>query len=593
VPLGDATFNMAGWNSTYTGEPIPVTEMREQLDSTVERILALEPQSVLEIGCGTGLLLLRLAPHCRRYCASDFSAAAVRYVSGQIGFSLPQTELRHAAADDFSGIEPGSFDVVVLNSVIQYFPSAEYLDRVLKAAMRVVRPGGYIFVGDVRSLGLSQAFYASVEVARAGPATTREEVRSRVGRRKRLEQELLVRPEFFERLCSEGVTAAESELQLKRGCTANELTRFRYDVVLQVGQRTAPALAFDEIAWEQVGSVAKLEAMILHRRPAALVVRGVPNARLLEPLDAAAWLDTGVGIITLGEWREQRNASSEPGVDPEAIWSLEETTGYRVHVGWSAAGAGAQFDVLMRRLRPGLTPTAAGWQRLELSKNGPLRAYTNRPLSSDASHRLTRTLREYLGQRLPDHMVPAYIVLLDALPLTPNGKVDRRNLPSPTEVPVVPENGFVAPRTHVERQIARVWQDVLGIETVGVHDNFFDLGGHSLLMVRVHGQVCEALGADLSVTDLFRFPTISTLATFLGPGAEVRALGPVDDRAVKQRNSMNRRASNERTYIAPPATFEKPVGAEAVDQVVTHTAPHPAQVARMQEAWKWRTYRGG
>jgi acyl carrier protein len=158
---------------------------------------------------------------------------------------------------------------------------------------------------------------------------------------------------------------------------------------------------------------------------------------------------------------------------------------------------------------------------------------------------------------------------------------------------VAPENGFVAPSTHVERQIARVWQEVLGIETVGVHDNFFDLGGHSLLMVRVHGQVCEALGADLSITDLFRFPTVSTLATFLGPGAEVRALAPADDRAGKQRNSMIRRASAERTYIAPPAKFEKPVGAEAVDQVVNYTAPRPAQVARMQEAVKWRTFRSG
>src|SRR6185503_8125304 len=142
APPGDPTFNVAGWNSTYTGGPIPVAELREQLASTVERILALEPQSVLEIGCGTGLLLFRLAPCCRRYCATDFSATAIRYVSGQIGASLPQTELRHAAADDFSGIEPGSFDVVVLNSVVQYFPSPEYLERVLRAAMRAVRPGG-------------------------------------------------------------------------------------------------------------------------------------------------------------------------------------------------------------------------------------------------------------------------------------------------------------------------------------------------------------------------------------------------------------------------------------------------------------------
>ena len=592
VPLGDPTFNMVGWNSTYTGEPIPAAEMREQLDSTVERLLALEPRSVLEIGCGTGALLFRLAPYCHRYCATDFSAAAIRYVSRQIGFSLPQAELRHAAADDFSGIEAGSFDVVVLNSVIQYFPSVEYLERVLRAAMRVVRPGGYVFVGDVRSLGLCQAFYASVEVARADPATTREDVRARVERRKRHEQELLVQPEFFEQLCSDGVAAAEFELQLKRGRAVNELTRFRYDAVLRVGQRTAPPPACDAVAWKQVGSVAKLEAIIECRRPAALIVRGVPNARLLEAIDAAAWLDAGGGISTVGEWRQRRDASGEPGVDPEAIWSLEQTTGYQVHVGWSAVGAGAQFDALLQRPLPGSTPIAAGWHRLAPSDQ-PLRAYTNRPQKSDASRRLTRALRDYLRQRLPIHMVPGHIVLLDALPLTPNGKVDRRSLPSPAEVPVAPENGFVAPRTHVERQIARVWQEVLGIETVGVHDNFFDLGGHSLLMVRVHGHVCEALGADLSITDLFRFPTVSTLAAFLGSGAEVRALVPVDDRAGKQRNSMNWRATAERHYIAPPAKFEKVVGAEAVDQIAMHTAPHPTQVARMQEAVKWRTFRSG
>src|SRR6185503_18406482 len=119
------------------------------------------------------------------------------------------------------------------------------------------------------------------------------------------------------------------------------------------------------------------------------------------------------------------------------------------------------------------------------------------------------------------------------------------------------------------------------------------LGGHSLLMVRVHRQMCEALGADLSITDLFRFPTVSTLATFLGPGAEVRALAPVDDRAGKQRNSMNRRTFVERTYIDPPVKVEKPVGAEAVNHVVMHTGPQPAQVARMQEAVKWRTFRSG
>jgi hypothetical protein len=124
-----------------------------------------------------------------------------------------------------------------------------------------------------------------------------------------------------------------------------------------------------------------------------------------------------------------------------------------------------------------------------------------------------------------------------------------------------------------------------------VRDNFFDLGGHSLLMVRVHGQVCEALGADLSITDLFRFPTVSALATFVGRGAEVQALAPVDDRAGKQRDRMNRRTAGERKYI--PAPPEKPAGSKTVDQVVMHTTPHPAQVSQIQEALKWRSFRNG
>src|SRR5262249_19623014 len=131
APSGDSRFNTAGWNSTYTGQPIPANEMREQVDATVKRILALRPERVLEIGCGTGLLLHRLAPHCESYCATDISSAAIGYLRDSIGTSLPHVQLQLREADDVSGIEPGFFDVVVLNSVIQYFPSLTYLERVM------------------------------------------------------------------------------------------------------------------------------------------------------------------------------------------------------------------------------------------------------------------------------------------------------------------------------------------------------------------------------------------------------------------------------------------------------------------------------
>ena len=192
----DTNFNIVGWNSSFTGEPLSAEEMREQVDATVSRIQALKPQRVLEIGCGTGLLLFRLAPECEQYAATDFSARAVEYVKAQAQ-NLPQVTVWQAEADDFASIAPGTFDVVVLNSVVQYFPGAAYLERVLRGAVAELRPGGHVFVGDVRSLALLEAFHASVEVTWAASDVRREEIRDTVQRRLRQDPELLIGTEFF------------------------------------------------------------------------------------------------------------------------------------------------------------------------------------------------------------------------------------------------------------------------------------------------------------------------------------------------------------------------------------------------------------
>jgi acyl carrier protein len=110
-------------------------------------------------------------------------------------------------------------------------------------------------------------------------------------------------------------------------------------------------------------------------------------------------------------------------------------------------------------------------------------------------------------------MVPSQFVVLDALPLTPNGKVDRKALPQP-DGSLQPEP-LALPRTEVEKAIAALWQSVLNLEQVGLHDNFFDLGGHSLLMVRVHGQIQQQLAIEIPLVELFRYPTVSLLAAHL------------------------------------------------------------------------------
>ena len=127
----------------------------------------------------------------------------------------------------------------------------------------------------------------------------------------------------------------------------------------------------------------------------------------------------------------------------------------------------------------------------------------------------TDSLREFLRSKLPDYMVPAVIVELDQMPLTPNGKLDRRALPKPQGSMRRQRVEFVAARNELETKIAAVWQNILQLEQAGIHDNFFDLGGHSLLLARLSMELGQALGRDISVVDLFRYPSIADFAGFL------------------------------------------------------------------------------
>lgn len=151
-------------------------------------------------------------------------------------------------------------------------------------------------------------------------------------------------------------------------------------------------------------------------------------------------------------------------------------------------------------------------------------------------------LRTALRNSLPEWMVPQHVVALDELPLTPNGKTNRAALPAPTAT--VSTVGFVAPSSEIEQTLADVWSEVLRRPSVGIRDNFFDLGGHSLLTVRVQAALKERLGRVVPITDLFRYPTIRALAERLSEPAVDEGKAVTDaasERAQARRGAMARR----------------------------------------------------
>ncbi len=127
----------------------------------------------------------------------------------------------------------------------------------------------------------------------------------------------------------------------------------------------------------------------------------------------------------------------------------------------------------------------------------------------------TNELRDFLRQILPEYMIPSVYVFLKTLPLTPNGKIDRQSLPIPEKVKPELTANYVPPKTEIEKVLAKIWAEVLGLEKVGIHDNFFDLGGHSLLLTQVTSRLYNALGVELTLRQIFATPTIAQLGVLV------------------------------------------------------------------------------
>ncbi|MFI7011779.1 amino acid adenylation domain-containing protein [Streptomyces sp. NPDC050145] len=495
--------DFSGWNSSYTGAEIPLTEMREWRAATVDRVLALRPRRVLEIGCGTGLILSQVAPHVTEYWGTDLSASVVDQLRARLETRpdlAGKVTVRAGAAHETQGLPEGRFDTVVVNSVVQYFPNADYLADVLRAAARLLAPGGTVFLGDVRNLRTLRTFRTAVELRRAGAFADPAAVRAAIEQSLTTEKELLLDPDFFTDLAAREPLFAGADITLRAGSHHNEMSRHRYDVTLR---RTA---ADDEgerriggertLTWgTDLDTADALEEALRHGGP--LRVTGIPNTRLVRESAALRALDGPAAAEAAGLLDGPLPAEA---LDPDTLHALG------VRCTWGARDD--TFDAY-RGDGPAYLP-----RRGEAG-----RPFANDPARGGEDTRLTGELRDLVAERLPAHMAPAAYVLLDALPLTANGKLDRAALPAPDQGA---EATGQEPRTRREEILSTLFAEVLGLPRVGIDRSFFDLGGHSLLATRLLSRIRTVLGAELAVRDLFQAPTVAALAERIDGAQEAR-----------------------------------------------------------------------
>lgn len=558
-----AQFDITGWNSSDTGEPIPVEQMQEWVNDRVQQILALKPKRVLEIGCGTGLLLFQVAPHCQTYVGTDFSAVSLAAIQAQLeSLRLDQVELLHRTATDFEGIDTASFDVVILNSIVQYFPSQDYLMQVLEGAIRSVAPGGAVFVGDVRSLPLLSAFHSWMKFNQADASLERTELQQRVDRSQFEEPELAIDPAFFAALPDRCPQIRQVQVRLSRGRSQNEMTQFRYNVLLHLdpclsaqtassqdfsGSNPAELTGKEHHDWNlKPISVEAVHKHLIETEPEIFVITQVVNRRVHAAVKVNHWLQNQTAPKTVGRMRDLLQNSADRAIDPQDWWDSELLLPYRVEITWSTPAHTGNYDVLL--IRQGVDASAvsaAFWLRSSYAAMPetweldapPARAvshscaeYTNNPLQSLFARQLIPELRQYLKQTLPDYMVPAGWVPLATLPLTASGKIDRVRIAEQSHVSLAEQSSQAlppltadsiassplnAPSTPTEATLTEIWQELLRLKQVNIHDNFFELGGHSLLATQMTSRVRDAFGLELPLKNVFEAPTIAQLAPIL------------------------------------------------------------------------------
>ncbi len=502
------SFDATGWLDSYTGEPVPIEQMADWVDHTVEQIGKLQPKRILELGCGTGMLLFRLAPQAEHYLGIDLARGALDQIAGQAAsLGLDQVQVAHGSADQLLELTEDTFDTIIINSVAQYFPNAEYFVSVVTDAMSRLEPGGSLFLGDLRSKNHAAVMAADIERSRATDTTTAAALDSAIAERISNDSELVIDPAIFDALRSAIPELDCVSIRLKTNHYDNEMSRFRFDAVLR--RSNGPATPTAEPVsvsgpFETVEQLRKAATAAVADRPPIVALRGIPNGRMTSegPINPAATVGLIDGYTSVPTWSRDHNE---------------------------------HFDLLLFD------------ESLELAEDHPSAAIPNNwsEFTNTPSQRRTSTvvpeLRAALRQALPTFMVPSAFVVLDSMPRTPNGKIDRKALPEPRRDRHETTTETVEAESDAEVKIAAVWENLLSLDVVGVETNVFDLGANSLLMVQASSQISTALDQEVTLVTMFRYPTVRSLAASLAADTEPdTAIQESQQRGANRREAMQR-----------------------------------------------------
>ncbi len=517
-PAQDPTFDTRGWTDSDTGLPIPAQQMDEWVAQTVGRIKHLRPRRVLELGCGTGLLLHRLAPTCERYVAVDFSREVLSVVQRAIGQGVPtcpKLTLLHCDLLHLAGLGDERFGTTIINSTVQYLPSSTHFVSVLREALRRTEPGGSVFVGDVRSLELLGRFHTGRSLRRAPASRLVRQLRADVERSIFNEPELVFSPRFFTDFAATSEMPLTVRIRPRGGRFNNEMLRYRYDVVLTraAGSLSPPTLVH---AWPKGVTTTEpiqraAQTLSDEARGSVVILSAVPHApsaldgALSAELSAAAESDDASRLRE----RAARNQRHD-GLRWEDVIAAANDAGLAADVSWAAAHGEGASDIA-------LSTDATTLERLRWPASTSTAPLANIPTAGRHDRQLVRELHDLLASFLPQSIKVARVVHLTHIPTASSGKVDFGSLPIPTLTNLGAAWAASAISTD-EQTILRLFDELLLGPVHDLADRFCSLGGDSMTALELVARVERETGVTLPMRDVMADGSVRQLATFIADG---------------------------------------------------------------------------
>lgn len=522
--------DFVGWVSMYDGKQIETEQMDEWLDETIDTISnGNNPQNVLEIGTGTGMILFNMTQGLTNYVGIEPSNKAVDFVLKAARSTPALTDkirMYKGTAEDVAKLPVlASPTVAVVNSVVQYFPSQEYLFRVIQD---LLLKGGVesIFLGDVRSFALYREFRASKALHMTGERASKDEIQQKMAEVERSELELLVDPAFFTALLDQLPDLVRHvEILPKRMRATNELSCYRYAVVIHAKVQDQAAtdvqqpihevnptewIDFVEEGLDHKSLLQLLEPSVI----SSLAVSNIPYSKTAFEQQLVKSLDDGIDRY---DWiaSAKKSASEASSLSPTDLEDISRQTGYKVELSWARQySQRGGLDAIFHRVDSSRGHTRTLFRfPTEANVGQSIRPLSSRPLRQQINQRVQREVSERIKAQLPPYMIPQSIIVLAKMPTNNNGKVDRKELAARFRTHTLGGAPLRQPSNDIERDLQNVWAEALAVDpkTIGLDDSFFALGGNSITAMKVVARA-RKLDLQLAVADVFRYDTLEQLA---------------------------------------------------------------------------------